>query len=235
MIPCLNASLIDETPTPLSQNLSGDINIIPIKYFPALSLHKPLPENNNSILLMAKENVFDFETLFRVSYNSLCYFSRQYISDDAVAEDLVQDAFLQLYKVKADFFDMKSAKSYLYTCVRNAALNIIRRQKVEEKFMGQNAIEQNEDRVMNDIILSEVIGAVNNAIEMLPEKCRNIFKLGYFDELKNPEIAAQLGISINTVKTQKQRALQMLRFKLKDFDMLPVFLFSMLQVVNIFF
>lgn len=180
-------------------------------------------------------DVFDFETLFRESYTSLCYFANQYIPEVDAAEDLVQDAFLQLYKVKQDIRDVKSAKSYLYTCIRNAALNIIRHQKVEEKFINQNIGLQNEDRVMNDIITSEVVGAVNRAIELLPEKCKEIFKLGYYDELKNAEIAAQLGISVNTVKTQKQRALQMLRIKLKDFDLLPAILLAFYLTVRIFF
>lgn len=184
---------------------------------------------------MAGEHAFDIEKLFSESYNSLCYFATQYISEPRTAEDLVQDAFLQLYKVKDNITDVRSAKSYLYTSVRNAALNLIRHQKVQEKFISQHKTGQNEDQTIHDLITAEVVGAIHRAIELLPDRCKEIFKLGYFEELNNAEIASHLGISVNTVKTQKKRALQLLRIKLKDFDLVLATVLLFVHDMNIFF
>ena len=65
------------------------------------------------------------------------------------------------------------------------------------------------------VLKAEVWGEVYRAIASLPEGCRNVFKLSYLEGLKNQEIADELKISINTVKTQKARALELLKLRLK--------------------
>jgi RNA polymerase sigma factor (sigma-70 family) len=64
------------------------------------------------------------------------------------------------------------------------------------------------------IIRAEVIGEIQRSIEDLPEGCKVVIKLAFTEGLKNEEIAKALGISINTVKSQKQRALKLLRLNL---------------------
>ena len=56
--------------------------------------------------------------------------------------------------------------------------------------------------------------SIREAIDKLPEGCRMVLKLAYFEGLKNDEIATELGISINTVKTQRQRAMKLMRLSL---------------------
>ncbi len=90
--------------------------------------------------------------------------------------------------------------------------------KVHEKFTAfkQNA-RQNDEHMLYSIIETEVLDAVYLSIDQLPEGCRNILKMTFLEEMKNQEVADKLGISVNTVKTQKQRAVQLLKLRLKDF------------------
>jgi RNA polymerase sigma-70 factor (ECF subfamily) len=96
-------------------------------------------------------------------------------------------------------------------------LNFLRHDLVEKKF-AENQLDDSltQEEILTQIIKAEALVLIKQAIEALPEGCRTVLKLAFFEGLKNEQIALELGISINTVKTQKQRALQLLRLKLSD-------------------
>ena len=153
--------------------------------------------------------------LFDLYYTRLCYFSHKLIGDKEASEDIVQDAFVAYWKKSADFDNELSSKNFLYLTVKNACLNVIRHEQVVKKFAESNDNSGfTEEKITENIIRSEVAGEIHNAIATLPKGCRQVLELAYFGDLKNNEIADQLQISINTVKTQKARALQLLRLKL---------------------
>ncbi len=157
-----------------------------------------------------------FEELFQTYYSRLCYFSFQIVKDKASAEDIAQDAFVKYWDQQELVARHEIAvKNFLYTTVRNASLNFIRHEKVEKHYLEkQDPLALDEAGILHALIRSEVIDEIYSAIESLPESCRRISRMGYLEGMKNHEIAAQLGLSINTIKTQKQRALQLLRLKL---------------------
>jgi len=155
-----------------------------------------------------------FETLFNRNYSNLVYFSFNIVKDKAEAEDIVQDAFIHYWNRKGEIAEnMDAVKSFLYTTVKNASLNLLRHQKVIQKFANQLPELIEEKNIINTIIQSEVYSKIHHAIESLPPGCQKISRLSYLDDKKNNEIAEELGISINTVKTQKQRAMYLLRQK----------------------
>ena len=179
-----------------------------------------MPENEDSDSLKNTQKVvvMEFDIFFRQHYASLCYFAFQIIKDQHESEDVVQNAFMKLHPLLEDFNSENAAKGFLYTCIRNECFNNLRHVKVHEKFTVSNQNSQiNEGHFLNSIIETEVLDAVYLSIEQLPEGCRNILKMTFFEEMKNQEVADKLGISINTVKTQKQRAVQLLKLRLKDF------------------
>ena len=129
----------------------------------------------------------------------------------------MQDVFLKFHNKLAEFSSELAVKNFLYLSVKNACLNFLRHDLVEKKFAEtQRETELVYDEALTQIIKTEAIVLIKEAIETLPEGCRNVLKLAFFEGLKNEQIALELGISINTVKTQKQRALQLLRVKLTD-------------------
>lgn len=156
------------------------------------------------------------EHIFSEYYARLVHFCFQIVHDKSAAEDIVQDAFVNYWDLRQTVLNNKqSIKSFLYSSVRNASFNYIRHDKVIEKYIQSLEPDPVEEiNAMHYIIRSEVLGEIHKAISSLPESCQRISRMGYLEGKKNQEIAEELGISVNTVKTQKQRALQLLRLKL---------------------
>ncbi len=162
------------------------------------------------------DETISFDALFSEFYNRLVYFSFQFVNDKGQAQDIVQEAFIKYWNQHENILPDKIAiKNFLYSTVRNASLNIIRHQKVVEGYVHlQGCTEPSEPSVMEAIIAAEVMGEVHAAVQSLPANYRLISEMGYLGGKKNQEIADELDMSINTVKKQKQRALQLLRMKL---------------------
>jgi RNA polymerase sigma-70 factor (ECF subfamily) len=83
---------------------------------------------------------------------------------------------------------------------------------------------EKEEFVLNEMIRAEVLKEVMNEINNLPEQCGKVLKLAYLDGLKNQEVAKVLNISVHTVKNQKARAIQLLRTRLRDRDLMAFLL-----------
>jgi len=181
-------------------------------------------------LSKSAENTDNFERLFKDNYAKLCYFAGQLLNDSEAANDVVQETFMTFWNLSAEEKQaISSVNGFLYQSVKNASLNRLRRQKLEYSYLNQQDSEPIEDAVaLNLMIKSEVIAEINKVLETLPANCQQIFRMGYLEGLKNHEIADTLGISINTVKTQKKRGLQLLKVRLNP-DFFAIAIFFMLK------
>jgi len=171
----------------------------------------------------------DFEQLFKTFFPSLIFFARKYLPDLDTAKEIVHNVFLNLWEKRDSIDTGTSLKSYLFTSVHNRCLNYIRDQKKfsrdeyqfekleqEEQLASHNPLEEQE-------LESRIMDALNN----LPEKCREVFMLSRFEGKKYMEIAEKLGISVKTVETQMSKALRILREKLIDYlKLLVILLFN---------
>jgi RNA polymerase sigma-70 factor (family 1) len=165
---------------------------------------------------VAASESLELEPLFKEFYDRLVYFSVQIIRDQVQAQDITQDAFINYWQEREAIFPNKVAiKNYLYSTVRNASLNVIRHNKVVDDYREQHGFSEAEElTIMDAIISSEVMAELYSAIEALPANYRTISEMSYLEGKKNQEIADELNMSINTVKKQKQRALELLRLRL---------------------
>ncbi|WEK18904.1 MAG: RNA polymerase sigma-70 factor [Candidatus Pedobacter colombiensis] len=174
-----------------------------------------------------QHTAFSFEELFKDNYARLCHFAIQFLKDDDAAKDIVQEVFVTYWNMDGRPEHDATVNAFLYASVRNACLNKLRRQKLEHSFLNDQEADPSEDAVaLNSMIRSEVLAELHKVITTLPDNCQKIFRMGYLEGLKNPQIAAELGISINTVKTQKKRGLQLLKMRLNPdlFAIISVFL-----------
>ena len=128
----------------------------------------------------------------------------------------MQETFVYLWQNQNDFTDVVSTKVFLYRTIKNKCLNQLKHQKVKDKLQeNPNKSDSEENLFEQNYIKEETVRLIYQAIETLPDNCKSIIELA-LKGLKNPEIAKELNISVNTVKTHKKTAYSLLRIKLKD-------------------
>jgi len=157
-----------------------------------------------------------FDSLFDSHYARLCNYAYTLVNSFEVAEDLVQDVFVNIWTRRKKIVIQSTLNAYLYKCVYNACLDHQKKNRLQQVFVKS---KQNGDSLsLYDSIKDfELPERVDRAIEELPEQCRKIFKLSRQNGFKYHEIANELNISENTVDTQIRRALKRLREQLKDY------------------
>jgi RNA polymerase sigma-70 factor (ECF subfamily) len=118
--------------------------------------------------------------------------------------------------------------------VRNACLNVIKHEKIKQKYAGEELAlaEPGYESVAHTVTSNELETRIRNAIEKLPEQCRLVFKLSRFEELKYTEIADQLNISVKTVENHMGKALKIMREQLKDYLPFIIMLMDALLAAN---
>ena len=154
-----------------------------------------------------------YKKSFDVLYTSLCIFSTKYINDIDLAKDIVQDVFIKIWNKDLDFKNEEHIKSYLYRAVKNKSLDILK----SKEYRSNSNLDIETLKLISSptyfekqILIEETHRIVDEAINTLPYKCKNIIKLS-LEGLKNKQISEELAISLNTVKTQKRIAYQKLR------------------------
>jgi RNA polymerase sigma-70 factor (ECF subfamily) len=160
-----------------------------------------------------------FELLFHYYYPGLVLFSTQFTADRSEAEEIVQDFFVRFWQRHEQVSLTDSLKSYFFLSVKNSSLNFLKHKKVEEKYI-RKMTEMADRHLAYDPDLyvdSELQEKVKQAIELLPEKCREVFVMSRIRGMRNDDIATELNISKRTVETQISKALKVLRVELKDY------------------
>lgn len=160
-----------------------------------------------------------FENLFLRFYENLCNFAWRFTSSMHVSEELVQDVFLNIWESRKNLDPKKNIKSYLFSSVRNRALNYINHEELVREYNEQIGwLNRSPSRQHHELDKeSEFIKAARKAIEDLPEGARNIYKLSRKEGLTYREIAEVMEISEKTVESQMSRALKLLRKSLSDY------------------
>jgi len=158
-----------------------------------------------------------FQVLFDRYYLQLCRFAAKYLSESEGQEDVVQDAFAKLWQQRLYFKKQKIVRNFLYVTVRNQCLNICKHRKVIKKYISYTSKEKFKERYSkSEDIRKKRIDKIHIALQELPESCKLIMRMGYIQGMKNKEIAEDLYISVNTVKTQKKRGIKKLRYLLLE-------------------
>jgi len=189
--------------------------------------------NNNELTVdLSTNNEVVFEQLFKKHFRELHAYAFSLLKDWDVAEEIVQGMFLKLWERNETVQVRTSIKSYLYKSVYHDSLNYLRGQKVQLKYQTTTAysMKNHIDDAAGKLTMGELEQHLQRALSKLPEKCRAIFHLSRFEELKYQEIASQLEISIKTVETHMGKALRILRKEMKEFlPIIALMLFNMFR------
>lgn len=189
--------------------------------------------SNNIVTLLNKKNEAAFDVAFSVFYPRLVAFAKEYVPEDD-ALNLVQDAFITLLDKAPAFLNENQLQSYLYTSVKNNCLMFLRHEKVKKKYSDHRIalesqfslnIEALERLNTSPITFMEIEQIINDTLEKLPPRCREIFVLSRFDGKKNTEIAGAFDISEKAVEAQITKALRVFKVALKDYLALLISMF----------
>lgn len=154
----------------------------------------------------------DYKATFEEYYNPLCNFAFKIIKRKDLAEDIVQEVFVQMWQKREQINLTSSIRNYLFQSTRNRAIEIIRRKKLETDYVkhelhqADTSYEINEEA--NNHMLKEQL---LRSIRQLPPKCQEIFVLSKMNGLTYREIAEELNLSVKTVENQIGRGLKLLR------------------------
>lgn len=159
---------------------------------------------------ISKKNEKVFKNFFEHHYEPLVLYVDGYLFDRDSSQDIVQDIFIYIWE-HADTMNIKtSLKGYLYTMARNRCLNYLKSIKITDNLelldFNLNLITQHVFDSTSEEDKTIVYHQVLKIVDKLPDRMQQIVKLKFLHDYKYSEIASELGISINTVKTQLQRA-----------------------------
>jgi RNA polymerase sigma-70 factor (ECF subfamily) len=167
----------------------------------------------------AEQSTLDaFKQIYEANISLLVRFAQRF-TEAEVAEDIVHDVFAELWKSEKQLDDA-TARAYLFMAVRNRCINHLKQEHAHKTHLRKVLTEiqlhglDYFDSTEKLIIEAEQLQQIYSHVDQLPEQCRRIFKLAYFDGKKSTEIAELLTLSIRTVEHQLYLGLKTLRIRL---------------------
>ena len=166
--------------------------------------------------LLTQDDEQAFTEIYHRFYGLLFIHASKRLNDDEEAKDAVQQLFESLWQKRAQVQADGNLSAYLYTAIRHRILDIFSHQEVENKYVDslQSFIDQEQEFTDYRVREKQMKALIEKEIDSLPPKMREIFLLSRMENKSHKEIAAELGISELTVKTQVKKALKILRSKL---------------------
>lgn len=141
-----------------------------------------------------------------------------------VAEDIVQETFLRLWIHREEVGEMEYPLSWLYTVASNQSLSWLRSHAAEVRRMKRMEMryKTRKERIVEDLSAKEVRSLIARAVNLLPPRRQQIYKLSREQGLSHKEIAEQLQLSPNTIKNQMVSALKFIKDYLRQYGGIAV-------------
>ncbi len=178
------------------------------------------PEKEKLILKQVSQGSEEaYAQLFHAYKDKLFAFIRRITTSDEKAEDLMQDIFLKIWLQRENLLDVENFNAFLFRSAQNHAINLIRRMAKETLILKEKQKQQDHSSALspNELLYYKNFREfLNKAIDTLPPQQKTIYRLSREENLKQKEIAEQLGLSLSTVQNHLSRALHTLREKLKE-------------------
>ena len=160
-----------------------------------------------------------FDTFYKRYIIQLIALITRKTGSEESAKELSQDVFLAVYLQKDNLQNIENFKAYLFGIAKNKLFNYYRHQLVERKYRQNllNRIEPIINDVKETVENKQLEQIIDQQVEQLPPKCREVFRLSRRENLSYKAIAERLKISENTVDQHIQKALRSIRSAIKDY------------------
>lgn len=167
---------------------------------------------------MKQDDHAAFSLLFREYYKDLVFFGGSILPEKELIEDIVQNLFLKLWSDRKFLAIETSLRSYLLKAVKNSCLDELRHREIiniHQEFVLQSYNDVGFD-TDDYIFYSDLLERLNEALQKLPQNCRETFELSRLDGMKYKDIAEKQNVSVRAVEVRVSKALNLLRIYLKD-------------------
>ena len=176
---------------------------------------------------LSKGNLLAFNTLYRAYSGRLYRFALGYLKSEAEAEELVQEVFTIIWEKRSDLKEELSFKSFLFTISFNIIRKHFRTKAYLSDYLKNGTASEQDMQTSQKILFDSLYQYINELVNKLPARRKEIFIKSRFEGLCIKEIAEKMKISHKTVENQLTDALKFIRTNLNR-ESLPVVLFFML-------
>lgn len=176
-----------------------------------------------------------FRSFFEAFYPKLMALACRFV-ETQIARDLVQDVFLTYWEQRLTV-QIENLQAYLYKSLKNKCLDYLRHQEVVEDYEARIRIaEARVDFINNTTDTNDVFAGVSSrniydlieqSVKKLPPKCEQAFRLCYFHDIPQKEVAEIMNLSVRTVERHVRRAVLFLR---SDLDKILIFIFMFFSI-----
>ncbi|AHW62439.1 RNA polymerase sigma-70 factor, ECF subfamily [Draconibacterium orientale] len=174
---------------------------------------------------LKKGNPSVFKDVFQILYPRLKGYCKLFVADDNKVEDLIQETFITFWEKRHSIKTDRSIESYLFVILRNNCLNFLRNEKLEKTTSSVDIEEVSELQYLYQIdflgkeeksLEEQLVESFQVAVDELPDKMKQVFKLCKIEGRKQKEVAEEMGISIKMVEKHIAKAKEQIRKKLID-------------------
>ena len=167
--------------------------------------------------LLRQMKELDSQTAFRdfynMTYDRLFRIAYYYVKQEEWSQEIVLDVFLKLWKQRSNLLDVRNIEDYCFILVKNASLNYLEKESKHTYIHPDSLPEPQEQNYSPEesLISEELFALYVKALDRLPERCREVFIRIREEKQSYAQVAEELGISMNTVDAQLQKAITRLK------------------------
>ena len=166
---------------------------------------------------VAEGDAVAFGRIVQSYQGMLTRFAERMLGDQAMAQDVVQEAFLRLWRLRTHLPTILCLRPYLLRVVRNLCLDYVRTAKPTEPLYAESGVTEIPGKSVEGVMQTQLlVEAIRNAAQTLPEPHRTVFLLSQYEGLSYREIAEIVGCPVNTVASRKRLAVEALRRRLRS-------------------
>lgn len=162
--------------------------------------------DENLVLRIKEGDISAFEILVRRYQKKLYLFVYRITEDSGLAEEVIQDAFLNLYKTIERVDTTRKFSSYIFQIAKNTAISYLRKRKIAISLKEVIEVAGEDETVYEKLVRKDTVNLLRQKLDKLPFTCRQVIMLYYFEDLSYNQIQKKLKLPLNTIKTRLRRA-----------------------------
>ncbi|MGN7819342.1 RNA polymerase sigma-70 factor [Chitinophaga sp. 22536] len=171
------------------------------------------PSDADLIMSLREGDSGAFTEIYNRYWKQLLAIAYLHSRDKTIAEEIVQEVFISLWNRRNELY-IDNVNAYLATAVKLSVFKQLVRQKRRDEIKEQVAVTDTSSFDEEQIYTRFLQQQINGVVEVLPEKCRLVFKLSREEGLTIPEVALRMGIAEKTAEAHLTKALKVLKLRL---------------------